>query len=157
MQARLEYEIFEPRYEQLHNLHKAQHKKKQLLQEKLDSQFKFQPEVNKNFNQFQQHKFNPDFDFLTRMELDAQERVEKDLIKRKQLEEEQESKANERTRSPFEKETVKTLTTISTKKLYNDAFLMEEKLKCKKERLQKKLKKQTNSKYVDEASQKIIE
>lgn len=28
MQARLEYEIFEPRYEQLHNLHKAHKKKK---------------------------------------------------------------------------------------------------------------------------------
>ena len=41
MQARLEYQIFEPRFEQLHNLHKAHTKKKQLMQEKLDAKFKF--------------------------------------------------------------------------------------------------------------------
>jgi hypothetical protein len=39
------------------------------------------------------------------------------------------TKNDERSKSPFEKETVRTLTNISTKKLYNDAFLLEEKIK----------------------------
>ena len=154
MQARLEYQIFEPRYEQLHNLHKAHTKKKQLLQEKLDSKFKFKPEVNKGYTNFSQHKFNPDFDFLTRMELDAQERAEKEAILRQSLDV---SKTEERSKSPFEKETVRTLTNISTKKLYNDAFLLEEKIKRRQARQEFRLKKQTNSTYVDETSQKIIE
>jgi ribonuclease BN (tRNA processing enzyme) len=125
MQARLEYEIFEPRFEQLHNLHKAHVKKKQLLKEKIDNKFSFKPKVNKNFKKFKSHKFNPEFDFLTRMELDAQERAEKDII----IKNSRTQSRQERSKSPFERQALRTMTNISTKKLYNDAFLINEKKK----------------------------
>ena len=88
------------------------------------------------------------------MELDAQERAEKESNLRQSLDG---SKPDERSKSPFEKETVRTLTNISTKKLYNDAFLLEEKIKRRQARQEFRLKKQTNSTCVDETSQKIIE
>jgi hypothetical protein len=99
MQARLEYEIFEPRFEQLHNLHKAHVKKKKLMKEKIDKRFNFKPKVNKKYNKFKTHKFNPEFDFLTRMELDAQERAEKDFI----IKQAKNGHRGDRSKSPFEK------------------------------------------------------
>ena len=151
MQARLEYEIFEPRFEQLHNLHKAHVKKRQLMREKIDQQFKFKPHVNKDFNNFSTHKFNSEFDFLTRMELDAQERAEKELIIKQSK-----NSSVHRSKSPFEREALRTMTNLSTKKLYNDAFIINEKLKRRQERELNMLKKQTNVKVLDDESYKLV-
>lgn len=66
------------------------------------------------------------------MELDAQERLEKDIII-KNSRAKSKSK-HDRSKSPFQRQALRTMTNISTKKLYNDAFLINEKKKRKRKR-----------------------
>jgi hypothetical protein len=49
------------------------------------------------------------------------------------------------------------LTNISTKKLYNDAFLINEKISRKRERQKSRIKQRANGRMVDEESEKMVE